>query len=76
MGASVGRVMRATWQRIVDRVEYASTLMQLWVLDRIAGPEPSSEGDIVRERMRARLRRHFPDVDIDGTVALRKPDDR
>ncbi len=39
----------------------------LWLLDRIAGPYPETEADRIRERRRARLRRAFPGVDIDGT---------
>jgi hypothetical protein len=45
----------------------APILAGLWLLDRIAGPYPETEADRIRERHKARLRRAFPGVDIDGT---------
>ncbi len=41
--------------------------VELWLLDRIAGPYPETDADRIRERRKERLRRAFPDIDIDGT---------
>jgi len=64
--ARVGR-LRLLWWWLVDRVDYASTLARLWVYDRIAGPFPMTDADVVREREIERLQRAFPDVDVDST---------
>ncbi len=40
---------------------------KLWLLDRIAGPDPETEADRIREREKHRLQRAFPGVEIDGT---------
>lgn len=45
---------------------------RLWLLDRIAGPYPETEADRIRERRKERLRRAFPDVDIDGAGRQRR----
>ena len=63
--------MRLFWRELVDRLAYASTLSRLWVYDRIAGPLPMTEAEVIREQHMERLRRAFPDVDIDGTDATR-----
>jgi hypothetical protein len=39
----------------------------LWLLDRAAGPYPETEADRIRQRRKERLRRAFPDIDVDGT---------
>ena len=58
---------RESWmRRLAGRVDYAWTLARLWVWDWIAGPLPETDGDIVREHEKERLRRAFPDVDVDG----------
>jgi len=59
--------LRLLWRELVDRLAYASTLARLWIYDRIAGPFPMTDADVVRERDIERLQRAFPDVDIDGT---------
>jgi hypothetical protein len=62
------RLGREGWaQRLAARVDYGWTLARLWLLDRIAGPTPATEADVVREREMERLRRAFPGVDVDGT---------
>jgi hypothetical protein len=53
--------------RFCEWLRDAPILAGLWLLDRIAGPYPETEADQIRERRRARLRRAFPSVDIDGT---------
>ena len=45
---------------------------ELWLLDRIAGPHPETAADRIREDRMERLRRTFPDSDIDGTGPRRK----
>jgi hypothetical protein len=60
------------WRRLGDQIAHRTTLACLWVLDRVAGPEPPSKADIERERLRARLRRAFPSFDIDGTILPRR----
>jgi len=46
--------------------------MELWLVDRIAGPLPETEADRIREQRMERLRRAFPDTDINGTGPLRR----
>lgn len=61
---------RESWmRRLADRVAYAWTFARLGVYDRIAGSLPATEADVIREGAKERLRRAFPDVDIDGEEA-------
>jgi hypothetical protein len=53
--------------RFLDWLRDLPTLAGLWLLDRVAGPYPETEADRIRERRKERLRRAFPDVDVDGT---------
>jgi hypothetical protein len=46
--------------------------MELWLVDWIAGPLPETEADRVREQRMERLRRAFPDTDIDGAGPRRR----
>lgn len=64
------------WFSALERVADAVTLAGLWLLDRLAGEEPPTAADVARERMRERLRRAFPGLDIDGAGAQRKRRDR
>jgi hypothetical protein len=42
-------------------------LAGLWLLDRAAGPYPETKADRIRQRHKERLRRAFPDTDVDET---------
>jgi len=53
--------------RFLDWLRDLPMLVGLWFLDRAAGPYPETEADRIRERRKARLRRAFPKVDVDGT---------
>jgi hypothetical protein len=53
--------------RFCEWLRHAPILAGLWLLDRIVGPYPETKADRIRERRRARLRRAFPGMDIDGT---------
>jgi hypothetical protein len=50
----------------LDRLDYLITFARLRVLDWICGPEPLTPADKRRERERHRLRKAFPELDIDG----------
>ena len=63
------RGIRQAWRQFVDRISYAATFAPLWLLDRIAGPEPPTDADMAREREKERLQQAFPGVDIDGMGA-------
>ncbi len=58
--------------RLLDWLRDLPIRAELWVLDRIAGPYPETEADRIREQRKERLRRAFPDVDIDGTGRQRR----
>jgi hypothetical protein len=53
--------------RFLDRLRDLPVLAGLWLLDRVAGPYPETEADRIRQRRKERLRRAFPDTDVDGT---------
>ena len=42
----------------------------LSIVDLLAGPEPETQADITRERVKDRLRESFPEVDVDGRGPL------
>lgn len=64
--------LRKIWRQIIGHLDYAITLARLWVYDRIAGPFPMTGADGLREHRKERLRRAFPDIDIDGTGPPRR----
>jgi hypothetical protein len=41
-----------------------------WVVDLIYGPEPPTPADEKRDADRERLRRAFPNIDNDGSIAV------
>jgi hypothetical protein len=53
--------------RFLDWLRDLPMLAGLWLLDRVAGPYPETQADRIRQRRKERLRRAFPDVDVDGT---------
>jgi hypothetical protein len=53
--------------RFLDWLRDLPMLAGLWLLDRAAGPYPETKADRIRERRKERLRRAFPDTDVDGT---------
>jgi hypothetical protein len=53
--------------RFLDWLRDLPMLAGLWLLDRVAGPYPETEADRIRQRRKERLRRAFPDTDVDGT---------
>jgi hypothetical protein len=56
--------------RLLDWLRDLPMLAGLWLLDRAAGPYPETEADRIRQRRKERLRRAFPDTDVDGTGPL------
>ena len=57
---------RPAIQRWFDWITDLPLRAELWLLDRIAGPLPETEADRIREMRKDRLRRAFPDIDVDG----------
>jgi hypothetical protein len=53
--------------RFLDWLRELPILARLWLLDRSTGPYPETEADRIRQQRKERLRRAFPDVDVDGT---------
>jgi len=53
--------------RFLDWLRDLPMLAGLWLLDRATGPYPETEADRIRQRRKERLRRAFPDIDVDGT---------
>jgi hypothetical protein len=62
------RLAHLFWEAL-DRVDYAVTLGRYWLIDRICGPEPSTPADKQREAKHEKLKRAFPMIGLDGTVA-------
>jgi hypothetical protein len=62
---------RFAWlfREALDRVDYAVTLARCWVVDLIHGPEPPTLADMQREAEHEKLKRAFPMIGLDGTVA-------
>jgi hypothetical protein len=63
------RFARLFWVPI-DRVDHAAGVTRCWVVDLIYGPEPPTLVDEKREADHERLRRAFPNIDIDGSIAI------
>lgn len=57
---------RLFW-RTLDALDYFLTSARLRMFDWLHGPEPETPADRQRKRERERLRRAFPNVDLDGT---------
>jgi hypothetical protein len=55
---------------ILDRVDYVAIVARCWLVDLIYGPEPATPADKKREADHERLRKAFPDVDLDKTLAI------
>jgi hypothetical protein len=55
----------SVWAWITDRIDYAVTSVRLAIVDKICGPEPSTEADRQREAQKEELHRAFPAIDID-----------
>ncbi len=53
--------------RVLDWLRDLPFRTRLWLLDRVVGPYPETEADRIRQRRKERLRRAFPDTDVDGT---------
>ena len=64
----INRVTRLFWKAL-DRIDYAAGVARCWVVDLIYGPEPPTLADEKREADHERLRRAFPNIDIDGSIA-------
>jgi hypothetical protein len=54
----------------LDLVDYAVGVARCWVVELIYGPEPPTLADEKREVNHERLRRAFPNIDIDGSIAI------
>jgi hypothetical protein len=65
----INRVTRLLWTAL-DRIDYAAGVARCWVVDLIYGPEPPTLADEKRDADRERLRRAFPNIDIDGSIAV------
>jgi hypothetical protein len=66
--AIFGGMMEGTrLTRFLDWLRDLPILARLWLLDWVAGQYPETEADRIRKRRKERLRRAFPDVDVDGT---------
>jgi hypothetical protein len=50
--------------RVVDHLDYLVTLTRLRILDALTGPLPETTADRERGRDRERLRRAFPEIQI------------
>jgi hypothetical protein len=51
--------------RALDVLEYSLILVRMRMFDWLHGPEPETPADRQRERDRQRLRRAFPEIDLD-----------
>jgi hypothetical protein len=65
----MNHLARLFWEAL-DRVDYAVTLARCWAVDLIYGPEPPTLADKQREADYERLRKAFPFINLDGTIAV------
>jgi hypothetical protein len=65
----MSRLARLFW-KAADRIDYAVMLARCWVVDLVLGPEPPTPVDERREADHERLRKAFPIIDRDRTMAV------
>jgi hypothetical protein len=55
---------------VLDALDYWLTQARLWMVDTAHGPEPETMTDEMREIERERLRRAFPQIDVECTIVV------
>jgi hypothetical protein len=65
----INHVTRLFWKAL-DRIDYALMYARLWLFDLIHGSEPPTLADEKRGADHERLRSAFPNIDIDGSIAI------
>jgi hypothetical protein len=61
----VAKVAGRLFWRIAGLADYTLTVARLWLLDRVAGPDPETPTDRAIREEGERLRRAFPQIDFD-----------
>ena len=63
------RFTQSFWETL-DRVDYAVMVARCWLVHLIHGPEPLTLTYEKHEADHERLRRAFPGIDVDGSIAI------